>query len=110
VELEMNHQLHFLDVLVNWHPDNSVGNAVYRKATHMGQIPADSLTSSALLTRGLSSPPWWTEWQTPMTRLAGPQNYNILRFLSEPVATPCRISTQHQHLETPTLVKVKLKK
>lgn len=35
VKLERDHHLSFLDVLVNWHLDNSMGYVTYRKATYI---------------------------------------------------------------------------
>jgi hypothetical protein len=49
------------------------------------------------LTKGPSSPPWCTKWKISVMTQTRPQNFNMLSLLSDPVATPCRISTEQQN-------------
>jgi hypothetical protein len=102
MELETDCQLPFLDILVNQCPNNSLGYAIYRKATHTDRYlqaashypPGHKRSVITVLMHRANS----------VMRLAEPQNDSVLGSFSEPVATPCTISTEHPNPDPPRWV------
>jgi hypothetical protein len=91
MELDRDHQLPFLDVLVNQWLYNSLGYTVYTKATQTDRY----------LQAASRHPHSWTEWHPSVRRPAMPRNYNMIGSFIKPMATLCGTISQQQTPDPP---------